>query len=173
MKTVIIPIDFSETSLNAARYTAQMLSKKAETHIILFNLYKDEDEVETHVAYLDSLKKELEWVRQNPKGRQAKSKARIKGEGAILVDDGLPLRIGHIGFQAFRVETHFHGDLQNGILTHVGMGGEQRFMKGLVLALRLRRERSLGGELRRLAQNGQVLIDHPNSRIDLLEFRDC
>lgn len=65
MKTVIIPIDFSETSLNAARYSAQLLSKKTETHIILYNLYKHEDEVETHIAYLDSIKKELEWKGDN------------------------------------------------------------------------------------------------------------
>ena len=28
-------------------------------------------------AHMKSMKQELEWVRQNPKGRQAKSKARI------------------------------------------------------------------------------------------------
>ena len=30
MKDIIIPVDFSETSLNAARYAADMLSGKAE-----------------------------------------------------------------------------------------------------------------------------------------------
>ncbi len=57
-------------------------------------------------------------------------------------------------------------------LGHVGVGGEQRLVKDLVLALRLRRERGLSRELRRFAQNGQVLVDHPNSPIFFLEFRD-
>jgi len=61
MKTVIIPIDFSETSFNAARYAAQMLSEKSDTHIILYNMYEDDDEFENHSTYLESLKKELEW----------------------------------------------------------------------------------------------------------------
>ena len=61
MKTVIIPIDFSETALNAARYTAQMLSGKTEAHIILYNMYQDDNDFETHRVYLESLKKELEW----------------------------------------------------------------------------------------------------------------
>jgi nucleotide-binding universal stress UspA family protein len=61
MKTVIIPVDFSETSLNAARYAAGMLSGKQDTHIILFNLYEHDDEYETAGNYLNSLKAELEW----------------------------------------------------------------------------------------------------------------
>jgi sulfate-transporting ATPase len=36
-----------------------------------------EQEARTEVARLKAMKQELEWVRQNPKGRQAKSKARI------------------------------------------------------------------------------------------------
>ena len=36
-----------------------------------------EDESKTESARTKAMKKELEWVRQNPKGRQAKSKARI------------------------------------------------------------------------------------------------
>ena len=35
MKDVIIPVDFSETSLNAARYAAAMLSGKPEVHVKL------------------------------------------------------------------------------------------------------------------------------------------
>jgi Universal stress protein family. len=35
MKTVIIPVDFSETALNAARYAAEMLSGKPDASIIL------------------------------------------------------------------------------------------------------------------------------------------
>lgn len=59
MKTVIIPIDFSETSLNAARYAAEMLSGKEDASIILYHMFEDEDEEQTAKEYLESLKKEL------------------------------------------------------------------------------------------------------------------
>jgi len=59
MKTVIIPVDFSETSLNAARYAAEMLSGKQETSILLYNMYKHDDDAALAGTYLESLKKEL------------------------------------------------------------------------------------------------------------------
>jgi nucleotide-binding universal stress UspA family protein len=59
MKDVIIPVDFSETSLNAARYAAAMLSGKPETHVILYNMFEDEKESETAGQYLESLRSEL------------------------------------------------------------------------------------------------------------------
>jgi nucleotide-binding universal stress UspA family protein len=59
MKTVIIPVDFSETSLNAARYAAEMLSGKKDASIILFNLYTHDDEYDLAGYYLTSLKTEL------------------------------------------------------------------------------------------------------------------
>jgi len=59
MKDVIIPVDFSETSLNAARYAAAMLSGDADTHVILYNMFSDETESETAAQYLESLKAEL------------------------------------------------------------------------------------------------------------------
>jgi nucleotide-binding universal stress UspA family protein len=59
MKDVIIPVDFSETSLNAARYAADMLSGKPDTHVILYNMFTDEKESETTGKYLESLKGEL------------------------------------------------------------------------------------------------------------------
>jgi energy-dependent translational throttle protein EttA len=37
-----------------------------------------EQEEKAETAHIKSMKQELEWVRQNPKGRQAKSKARLK-----------------------------------------------------------------------------------------------
>ena len=40
MHKVIIPIDFSETSLNAARFTAQMLAGKDNTTAIIYNNYE-------------------------------------------------------------------------------------------------------------------------------------
>ncbi len=60
MKDFIIPVDFSETSLNAARYAAAMLSGKANTRVILYNMFKDEEESLTATQYLESLKAELE-----------------------------------------------------------------------------------------------------------------
>jgi len=59
MKDVIIPVDFSETSLNAARYAGAMLSGKKDTHVILYNMFRDEEESETSGQYLESLKAEL------------------------------------------------------------------------------------------------------------------
>jgi nucleotide-binding universal stress UspA family protein len=59
MKRVIIPVDFSETSLNAARYAAAMLSEKPDASIILYNLYHHDKDYEMAGTYLDSLKNEL------------------------------------------------------------------------------------------------------------------
>ena len=59
MRDVIIPVDFSETSLNAARYAADMLSGKPDTRVILYNMFEDEDESDNAGLYLESLKKEL------------------------------------------------------------------------------------------------------------------
>jgi nucleotide-binding universal stress UspA family protein len=60
MKDVIIPVDFSETSLNAARYAADMLTGKEATRVILYNMFKEEDESATALQYLESLKAEME-----------------------------------------------------------------------------------------------------------------
>lgn len=60
MSDIIIPVDFSETSLNAARYAAAMLSAKTNTRVILYTMFKEEDEAETSGQYLQSLKAELE-----------------------------------------------------------------------------------------------------------------
>jgi nucleotide-binding universal stress UspA family protein len=60
MKDIIIPVDFSETSLNAARYAGAMLSGRTDTHIILYNMFTDEDDAATAANYLQSLKAELQ-----------------------------------------------------------------------------------------------------------------
>jgi len=60
MKDYIIPVDFSETSLNAVRYTADMLGGKPDSHVILYNMFKHEDDGVTAGSYLESLKAELE-----------------------------------------------------------------------------------------------------------------
>lgn len=59
MKDIIVPVDFSETSLNAARYAADMFSGKTDAHIILYNMFKDEEEAATAAQYLESLKAEM------------------------------------------------------------------------------------------------------------------
>lgn len=60
MKDVIIPVDFSETSLNAARYAADMLMGKPDARIILYHMFKEPDEAITAGQYLESLKAEME-----------------------------------------------------------------------------------------------------------------
>ncbi len=59
MRTVIIPVDFSETSLNAARYAAGMLSGKEGTRVILYNMFESDDEAGNVTGYLESLQTEL------------------------------------------------------------------------------------------------------------------
>jgi nucleotide-binding universal stress UspA family protein len=59
MKDFIIPVDFSEPSLNAVRYAAAMLSGKPDTHVILYHMFEDEEESGSAGQYLESLKNEL------------------------------------------------------------------------------------------------------------------
>lgn len=59
MHRVIIPVDFSETSLNAARFTAQMLAGKKDTVAILYNNYESADDYDVVVGYQESLKREF------------------------------------------------------------------------------------------------------------------
>ncbi|MDQ6610024.1 MAG: universal stress protein [Bacteroidota bacterium] len=65
MKPVIVPVDFSETSLNAARFAAQMFSGHDDVCIILYSMFEDEKEADTTSNYLESLKKELELKGNN------------------------------------------------------------------------------------------------------------
>lgn len=59
MRRVIIPIDFSETSLNAARYTAKMLAGKDDVAAILYHNYESADDLDISHNYQESLKKEM------------------------------------------------------------------------------------------------------------------
>ena len=59
MHKVIIPIDFSETSLNAARFTAKMLAGKDDTTAILYHNYDNPDDYDISHNYQESLKKEF------------------------------------------------------------------------------------------------------------------
>lgn len=59
MRRVLIPVDFSETSFNAARFAAQMLAGKKDVSVILYHQYQIISERETCITYLESLKKEF------------------------------------------------------------------------------------------------------------------
>ena len=59
MHRVIVPVDFSDTALNAARFVGNMLAGKPSTVAILYHNYKDPQDHEMCVNYLESLKMEL------------------------------------------------------------------------------------------------------------------
>jgi nucleotide-binding universal stress UspA family protein len=59
MHRIIIPVDFSETSLNAARFTAKMLANKPEAVAVLYNNYESEDDYDVVIGYQETLKKEF------------------------------------------------------------------------------------------------------------------
>ena len=59
MNTVIIPVDFSETSLNAARYAAQLLADQNEVKIVLYHSYEKPVEAEHAIGALENVKAEL------------------------------------------------------------------------------------------------------------------
>ena len=55
MNTVIVPVDFSETSINAANYAAQLLTGRDDLKIILFHLSESELDFVTAPDLLDEL----------------------------------------------------------------------------------------------------------------------
>lgn len=59
MQRVIIPVDFSETSLNAARFAAQMLANKESAIAVLYTHYENADDHDITINYQQSLKKEF------------------------------------------------------------------------------------------------------------------
>ena len=58
-KVVIVPLDFSETSFNAAHYAANMYRKRQDVSLVLYNFYSKADDAEMATNYLHSLKTEL------------------------------------------------------------------------------------------------------------------
>ena len=58
-KVVIVPLDFSETSFNAAHYAANMYREREDITLVLYHFYAKPDDVEMANNYLLSLKKEL------------------------------------------------------------------------------------------------------------------
>ncbi len=65
MKTIIVPLDFSETSMNAAHYAAKLYQGKKDITLILYHFYTDSEDVATAKNYLDSLKAELTSFQPN------------------------------------------------------------------------------------------------------------
>ncbi|MBL0232508.1 MAG: universal stress protein [Chitinophagaceae bacterium] len=59
MHRVIIPVDFSETSLNAARYAANMLAGKPDVLAVLYSNYESPDDLDIIRNYQQSLKREF------------------------------------------------------------------------------------------------------------------
>lgn len=59
MNTVIVPVDFSDTSLNAARYATKLLSGHNGVEMILYHMFVKENEEENSIENLENLKNEL------------------------------------------------------------------------------------------------------------------
>ncbi|MES1219561.1 MAG: universal stress protein [Bacteroidota bacterium] len=59
MHRVIIPVDFSETSLNAARFTTQMLAGKKDALAVLYHNYEKKSELEECTRQLELIKIEM------------------------------------------------------------------------------------------------------------------
>jgi nucleotide-binding universal stress UspA family protein len=59
MNTVIVPVDFSDTSKNAARYAVKLLTEHNEVEIILYHCFEKETEEENRRDDIEQLKAEL------------------------------------------------------------------------------------------------------------------
>ena len=59
MNTVIVPVDFSETSLNAARYAVKLLAGHTGVEILLYHMFIKENEEENSLENLAKLKEDL------------------------------------------------------------------------------------------------------------------
>ncbi len=59
MQRIIIPVDFSQTSMNAARFAAAMLSGRPDTLVILYHNYAHDSDYDIHKSYIEALQKEL------------------------------------------------------------------------------------------------------------------
>lgn len=59
MNNIIIPLDFSLTSFNAARYASDMFSGRDDTTLVLYHFYRNDEDIPTAENYLNSLQQEL------------------------------------------------------------------------------------------------------------------
>jgi nucleotide-binding universal stress UspA family protein len=59
MINIIVPLDFSQTSFNAAHYAADMYKDRKDVTLILYHYYSHGEDIETAREYLTSLQEEL------------------------------------------------------------------------------------------------------------------
>ncbi len=59
MLHVIVPLDFSQPSFNAAHYAANLFKGSNDVTLILYHYYEDEENIATAENYLNSLQEEL------------------------------------------------------------------------------------------------------------------
>jgi nucleotide-binding universal stress UspA family protein len=59
MKNIIVPVDFSSTSVNCAHYAVKMLTGIYDINLILFHVYDKSSEKETAEELLEKLRSEL------------------------------------------------------------------------------------------------------------------
>jgi nucleotide-binding universal stress UspA family protein len=59
MNTVIVPVDYSDTSLHAARYAVQLFTGQQDVQILLYHHYSKGDDATEEAAKLEKLKGEL------------------------------------------------------------------------------------------------------------------
>ncbi|NOT52651.1 MAG: universal stress protein [Chitinophagaceae bacterium] len=62
MKNIIVPVDFSETSLNAARYATKLLTGHYGVNMILHHVYNDVKDADKMSRKLEELKEDLREV---------------------------------------------------------------------------------------------------------------
>jgi nucleotide-binding universal stress UspA family protein len=65
MTNVIVPLDFSETSFNAAHYGAKMYANRADINIILYHFYHTGEDAVLAENYLKGLQTELQAFNPN------------------------------------------------------------------------------------------------------------
>ncbi|MGC4104484.1 universal stress protein [Ferruginibacter sp.] len=65
MLQVIVPLDFSETSFNAAHYACNMFKGRTDVNITLYHYYAEGEDKPTAENYLATLKKELQALSPN------------------------------------------------------------------------------------------------------------
>jgi nucleotide-binding universal stress UspA family protein len=59
MKTIIVPVDFSRTSINTAHYAIKMLTGQHEIEVILYHAYEKNTEAEQAQELMEELKQRL------------------------------------------------------------------------------------------------------------------
>ncbi len=59
MQTVIVPLDFSQTSLNAAHYASALYKNRADVTLVLYHFYKSGEDAGADNNYLETLKQEF------------------------------------------------------------------------------------------------------------------